>query len=126
VAVQDRQLHHDLLQVGTLSSAGPSGVAEENAAVPPSALYRAVWRWHFYTGLICLPFLVTMSITGALYLFRVEIESLVYRDLLTVVASPPRRALLSFLALALSAHRDRHSLCLRQRQLTAPRSASRP
>lgn len=38
------------------------------------AIYRAVWRWHFYAGLICLPFLILLSATGALYLFKDEIN----------------------------------------------------
>lgn len=46
-----------------------------------SALYRRVWRWHFYAGLICLPFLALMAGTGALYLFKEPIESLVYAKL---------------------------------------------
>lgn len=46
-----------------------------------NALYRAVWRWHFYAGLLVLPFLISLSITGALYLFHNEIEGIVYRDL---------------------------------------------
>ncbi len=35
-----------------------------------SALYRTVWRWHFYAGLFCIPFVVLLSITGAVYLFK--------------------------------------------------------
>ena len=46
-----------------------------------SALYRRVWRWHFYAGLVCLPFLVLMAMTGALYLYKDPIESLVYSHL---------------------------------------------
>lgn len=46
-----------------------------------SALYRRVWRWHFYAGLICLPFLALMAVTGALYLYQEPIESLVYARL---------------------------------------------
>ncbi|RNF35300.1 PepSY-associated TM helix domain-containing protein [Paracoccus methylarcula] len=46
-----------------------------------SDFYRAVWRWHFYAGLLVLPFLITLSITGALYLFRDEIDSFVHADL---------------------------------------------
>jgi uncharacterized iron-regulated membrane protein len=38
------------------------------------AVYRAVWRWHFYAGLLCLPFLISLSATGALYLFKDEIN----------------------------------------------------
>ena len=39
-----------------------------------SALYRAVWRWHFYAGLIVLPFMILIAVTGALYLFKDEIN----------------------------------------------------
>jgi uncharacterized iron-regulated membrane protein len=80
-------MSHDLPWVGDAASAAPLPLADETASAVPSALYRAVWRWHFYAGLICLPFLVTMPITGAIYLFRVEIDSVVYRDLLEVAAT---------------------------------------
>jgi uncharacterized iron-regulated membrane protein len=55
------------------------------------ALYRIVWRWHFFAGLICLPVLVLMASTGALYLFRDEINDAVYRDwrLARVSDAPP-------------------------------------
>ncbi len=36
--------------------------------------YRAVWRWHFYAGLFCVPFILWLSATGAIYLFRPQIE----------------------------------------------------
>lgn len=37
--------------------------------------YRAVWRWHFYAGLFCIPFVVVLSVSGAVYLFKAEIEA---------------------------------------------------
>ena len=37
--------------------------------------YRAVWRWHFYAGLFCIPFVVVLSISGSIYLFKTEVES---------------------------------------------------
>lgn len=43
-----------------------------------SALYRAVWRWHFIAGLIILPFVITIAVTGAIYLFKDEINNAVY------------------------------------------------
>ncbi|WP_339073324.1 PepSY domain-containing protein [Sinorhizobium meliloti] len=46
-----------------------------------SDLYRAVWRWHFYAGLLVLPFMITLAITGALYLFRDEIDAVVHANL---------------------------------------------
>lgn len=61
------------------------------SASPPSALYRRVWRWHFYAGLICLPFLALLATTGALYLYKDPIESLVYRPLLFVPATASQR-----------------------------------
>ena len=53
-----------------------------------SVLYRRVWRWHFYAGLICLPFLVLLAVTGGLYLFKQPIEALLYEDLQTVPTRP--------------------------------------
>ncbi|MBP5858405.1 PepSY domain-containing protein [Marivibrio halodurans] len=46
-----------------------------------SALYRAVWRWHFYAGLIVLPFMILLAVTGALYLFKDEINDRLYGGL---------------------------------------------
>ncbi|WAC73094.1 PepSY domain-containing protein [Roseateles sp. SL47] len=53
-----------------------------------SALYRRVWRWHFYAGLVCLPFLILLAVTGGLYLFKDPIEHWIYRPLLTVDVKP--------------------------------------
>jgi uncharacterized iron-regulated membrane protein len=36
--------------------------------------YRAVWRWHFYAGLFCIPFVIWLSVTGSIYLFRPQVE----------------------------------------------------
>ncbi len=44
-------------------------------------LYAAVWRWHFYAGLITAPFLLILAITGAIYLFNDEINDLLHPDL---------------------------------------------
>jgi len=46
-----------------------------------SDLYRAVWRWHFYAGLLVLPFMITLAITGGLYLFKDEIDAAIHSDL---------------------------------------------
>lgn len=42
--------------------------------------YRFVWRWHFFTGLIVLPVLVWLAVTGGLYLYKPEIERALYRE----------------------------------------------
>ena len=68
-----------------MSDAIPAAAA---AATSESALYRRVWRWHFYAGLVCLPFLALLATTGALYLFKDPIESLLYARLRVVEAGP--------------------------------------
>ncbi len=65
------------------------GANDIGAPPPPGALYRIVWRWHFYAGLICLPFLGLLATTGALYLFRDELSLLVERQRLVVVEHGP-------------------------------------
>jgi uncharacterized iron-regulated membrane protein len=61
---------------------------ERRAASAHSAsdLYRAVWRWHFYAGLLVLPFMIILAVTGALYLFRDELDAIVHADLKQVEA----------------------------------------
>ena len=44
------------------------------------AIYRAVWRWHFYAGLIVAPFLLILSVTGAIYLFNDEINDAFHHE----------------------------------------------
>lgn len=60
--------------------------------MPPSdgaaagGLYRAFWRWHFYAGLLIMPVLMLMALTGGLYLYRANIDDLIYRPLMFVEA----------------------------------------
>jgi uncharacterized iron-regulated membrane protein len=39
-----------------------------------NGLYAAVWRWHFYAGLFVLPFVLILSVTGSIYLFKPQID----------------------------------------------------
>ena len=55
---------------------------EENNSQP--RLYRVVWRWHFYAGLIVLPVLIVVALTGGLYVFREELEKKFNAAMLTV------------------------------------------
>lgn len=52
-----------------------------NAAAHRRGLYRSVWRWHFYAGLLVMPLLLTLALTGAVYLFHDEIEDTVHASL---------------------------------------------
>jgi len=59
-----------------------------------SPLYRAVWRWHFIAGLLVLPFLLLLAVTGGMYLFKDELDHAIYRawDDVPARAAPPIRA----------------------------------
>ncbi|MBW6529059.1 PepSY domain-containing protein [Sphingomonas sp. RHCKR7] len=52
-------------------------------------MYRAVWRWHFFAGLLTLPFLLWLAVTGSLYLYKPELERVVYGDWLRARAHGP-------------------------------------
>ncbi|SOS48111.1 Peptidase [Tenacibaculum dicentrarchi] len=38
-------------------------------------LNQWLWKWHFIAGLVSLPFILVLSITGAIYLFNPDVES---------------------------------------------------
>ena len=46
---------------------------------PGTRWYNAVWRWHFYAGLFCIPFVIWLALTGSIYLWRPQIEALLDR-----------------------------------------------
>ncbi|ANE48686.1 iron-regulated membrane protein [Paenibacillus swuensis] len=48
------------------------------------AIYASVWRWHFYAGLIFAPFLIILAFSGAVYLFKPQIEGYLYKDMMVV------------------------------------------
>ena len=41
--------------------------------------YNTVWRWHFYAGLLCIPFILWLSCTGLIYLFKPQIDAYIDR-----------------------------------------------
>jgi uncharacterized iron-regulated membrane protein len=54
--------------------------------------HQIVWRWHFYAGLFCIPFIFLLSVTGGIYLFKPQVEAVLdtpYEQLvLTGLAAP--------------------------------------
>lgn len=53
--------------------ADPSAPSTHNVS-----LYRAIWRWHFFAGLLVIPFMLNLAITGSLYLFKDQIADTFY------------------------------------------------
>lgn len=42
--------------------------------------YRGLWRWHFHAGLLCIPFVLILAVTGSIFLFKPQIDALADRD----------------------------------------------
>src|SRR6266436_8892492 len=59
-----------LMEDSTMSSANSISVEEEQSR----RVYRAVWRWHFYAGIFCIPLVIWLACTGSIYLFKPQIE----------------------------------------------------
>ena len=51
---------------------------------PARSFYNLAWRWHFYAGLFVIPFLILLSLTGIIYLFKPQLDQLLYAELLQV------------------------------------------
>ena len=47
---------------------------ENSSKSKPWLDYRTIWRWHFYAGIFCIPFVIWLAATGSIYLFRPQIE----------------------------------------------------
>ncbi len=55
-----------------------------------SSLYRSIWRWHFYAGLISVPFMILLAVTGSIYYLKNEINhtAFAYRTVVQAQATP--------------------------------------
>ena len=51
---------------------------------PQGRLFRTVWRWHFYAGLLVIPIVALLCLSGIVYLFKPQIDGLVYGDMRSV------------------------------------------
>lgn len=59
-------------------------------AAPGARWYNAVWRWHFYAGLFCMPFVLWLAATGTIYLWKPQIEAWLERPYETLAPLGPR------------------------------------
>ena len=53
---------------------------------PKVNFYNLAWRWHFYAGLFVAPFMVMLALTGTVYLFKPQLDPLMYGHLMNVPA----------------------------------------
>ncbi len=40
-----------------------------------SITYRGLWRWHFHAGVLCVPFVIILALTGSIFLFKPQIDA---------------------------------------------------
>lgn len=52
--------------------------------------YNAVWRWHFYAAMFCIPLVLWLSLTGSVYLWKPQIEALIDRPYADVAQGTDR------------------------------------
>lgn len=57
---------------------------------PPPRWYNAVWRWHFYAGMLCVPFVIWLALTGTLYVWKPQIERWLDRRYDQLAVTGPR------------------------------------
>lgn len=57
---------------------------------PGSRWYNQVWRWHFYAGMLCVPFVLWLAVTGSIYAWRPQIEAWLDRPYDSLVPTATR------------------------------------
>ena len=72
------------------SSGEASHVAAPARRLVGVGLYRTLWRWHFYAGLWCIPFIIVLALSGSLYLFKPQFEAWQDRAFEAVAFQGPR------------------------------------
>jgi uncharacterized iron-regulated membrane protein len=78
---------------GAVNATADAAAARETGNAPRlegAALYRTLWRWHFYAGLWCIPFVILLACTGSLYLFKPQFEAWQDRAFESVAFAGPR------------------------------------
>lgn len=64
--------------------------APATSSMTGGAFYRLVWKWHFLASLYVLPFMAILAVTGGIYLYKPQIEELIYADRLNVAQGETR------------------------------------
>ncbi len=70
-------------------ASSPNNVAPARERTVPS-FYNLAWRWHFYAGLFVIPFMILLSVTGIIDLFKPQLDAWMYADLMQVPVAEQR------------------------------------
>jgi len=80
-----------------------TGVANRGTqliASPITQRYTAAWRWHFFAGIVVIPFLLVLATTGLVMLYYTAVQTPVGEQLTVVAASAAQTSPLQQLAAA--------------------------
>ncbi|MFJ1571522.1 PepSY-associated TM helix domain-containing protein [Pseudomonas sp. NPDC088322] len=75
---------------------------------PRISFYNLAWRWHFYAGLFVAPFMILLALTGIIYLFKPQLDPLMYRELMVVEGGHHRQNADALLAQVQQAYPQGH------------------
>jgi uncharacterized iron-regulated membrane protein len=70
----------------------------------PASIYRILWRWHFYAGIFCLPFILTLALSGTVYLFKPQVDAWIDSPYRNLTISETRSTANDQIAAAITAH----------------------
>ena len=62
----------------TVPALPAADTAPGSESATTSRLYRLIWRWHFYAGLFVVPFMLMLAVTGIIYLYKPQLDDLMY------------------------------------------------
>lgn len=84
------------------SSQSPTSIESEISS--GKAIYRAVWRWHFYAGLFVIPVVLLLAVTGGIYLFKPHLEPILYQHIWFTEAQTESLSITEQMNAAVEAH----------------------
>jgi uncharacterized iron-regulated membrane protein len=79
----------------------------ETTEVSEMKLYRAAWRWHFFAGMFVIPFIIILTLSGAMMLISKPVEKALAAPLLKVTVEENRLSASTLLSRVEAVYPDR-------------------
>lgn len=108
--IRGPNLKADTVPPDTHTASLPTPHPEPDSPVPSwrsAAVFRAVWRWHFYASVFCLPFVMILATSGGIYLFKPQIEAIAEQPFEQLPLNGDRRPASELVNAALAANPGR-------------------
>jgi uncharacterized iron-regulated membrane protein len=79
MSILEPTVEEPISETSTADAPPPAGESQPSRR---AVLYRMVWRWHFYAGVLAAPILILAAVTGGLYVFIDELKPVMYPELM--------------------------------------------